>query len=319
MLLRCPLCATRLASVEALEEHTRTLHTGLLAASHHLNLTSSTPLPPGSGAEREREGKEGRFGSGNLKKEAINKDGNHHRDGVEPDIKHSSQSGSTSSLFADLGYDTQVMKRIAQQLQRQKEEEARQGHPVHPSHPGRATRQKGEWSRSEYWKQAHTGSRRNAEQKTGDTESNACPLNYQPSAPSASPSARVSVSAFAALRKRSLCFWALVNAHTTLNEKDREGGNAHDATGAGLSQDSENPEGATPQHKQQQLGGGKEEKGALSVFHLLENTSVKGRLRRTDGKQSHFLLSSMATPIGTYPAALIRESDVRALEIDTAQ
>jgi hypothetical protein len=56
--------------------------------------------------------------------------------------------------------------------------------------------------------------------------------------------------------------------------------------------------------------------GKQVVLHLYENTTVRGILRALDAKQTAYLIAELATPIGTYPQALVRASDVMWMEVD---
>jgi hypothetical protein len=56
--------------------------------------------------------------------------------------------------------------------------------------------------------------------------------------------------------------------------------------------------------------------GKQVVLHLYENTTVRGILRALDAKQTAYLIAELATPIGIYPQALVRASDVMWIEVD---
>ncbi|KAJ3398841.1 hypothetical protein HDU80_008516 [Chytriomyces hyalinus] len=57
------------------------------------------------------------------------------------------------------------------------------------------------------------------------------------------------------------------------------------------------------------------EKKPEAVFHMHKGTAVHGILTGTDAVGAHCNVSSLKTPIGTYPLTTLRTSDIDSIQI----
>eukprot|EP00668_Euglena_longa_P028973 GGOE01036310.1.p1 GENE.GGOE01036310.1~~GGOE01036310.1.p1 ORF type:complete len:110 (+),score=10.24 GGOE01036310.1:55-384(+) len=55
-------------------------------------------------------------------------------------------------------------------------------------------------------------------------------------------------------------------------------------------------------------------RGTRATFHMYENVVAEAQYECVDGEQSSIFVKNLQTPLGVYPDALLRMSDIRYIE-----